>query len=137
MAVVIDASALFALTDRREPSHARIRSLLNGEVEAIVVPQAVLPEACHLVRTRLGAWAEVALVQGLVTSDWRLEPLVVADMPRVAELVEGYADADLGFVDAALVATAERLGVRRIYTLDRRHFSLVRPRHAETFELLP
>jgi predicted nucleic acid-binding protein len=35
------------------------------------------------------------------------------------------------------MAIAERLGVTRIYTLDRRDFSVVRPAHAERYELLP
>jgi predicted nucleic acid-binding protein len=43
----------------------------------------------------------------------------------------------LGAVDASVVATAERLGERQVMTLDRRHFSVVRPQHAEALELLP
>jgi predicted nucleic acid-binding protein len=43
----------------------------------------------------------------------------------------------LGAVDASVVATAERLGERALMTLDRRHFSVVRPRHTEAFEILP
>jgi hypothetical protein len=35
------------------------------------------------------------------------------------------------------VAVAERIGARRVYTLDRRDFSILRPRHAEAFEILP
>jgi hypothetical protein len=35
------------------------------------------------------------------------------------------------------MAIAERLGSRQIATLDRRHFTLVRPAHAAAFELLP
>jgi hypothetical protein len=31
----------------------------------------------------------------------------------------------------------KRLGVVRIFTLDRRDFAMVRPRHAAAFELLP
>lgn len=38
---------------------------------------------------------------------------------------------------AAIVAIAERLNVRRILTLDRRHFSVIRPQHCAAFELLP
>jgi predicted nucleic acid-binding protein len=41
------------------------------------------------------------------------------------------------FVDASIIATAERLGVARVYTLDRRHFGLVRPRHVDSFTLRP
>jgi len=56
---------------------------------------------------------------------------------RAAELVAAYRDLPLGTVDAAVVAAAERLEVTRIATLDHRHFSVVRPRHVEAFELVP
>jgi len=51
--------------------------------------------------------------------------------------VKVYADLLLGAVDASVVAIAERLGVKEIATLDRRHFSVVRPRHAEAFSIVP
>jgi hypothetical protein len=35
------------------------------------------------------------------------------------------------------VAVAERLGLIEIATIDRRHFSIVRPRHTDAFTLLP
>jgi predicted nucleic acid-binding protein len=76
-------------------------------------------------------------VRLLSDSDWRLEPLTDADLPRAADLMQSYADARIGFVDASIIATAERLGVARVYTLDRRHFGLVRPRHVDSFTLLP
>ena len=37
----------------------------------------------------------------------------------------------------SVVAIAERLGVTQVATLDRRDFSVVRPRHTDAFELLP
>lgn len=40
-------------------------------------------------------------------------------------------------MDASLVAIAERLGVTEIATLDRRDFTVVRPRHVGAFVLLP
>jgi hypothetical protein len=36
-----------------------------------------------------------------------------------------------------VIAVAERLGVIEIATIDRRHFTVVRPRDVETFTLLP
>ena len=56
---------------------------------------------------------------------------------RAAELVEQYADFPLGTVDALVIAIAERLGVTSIFTLDRRHFGAVRPRHVDAFTLRP
>lgn len=59
------------------------------------------------------------------------------DYQRAAELIRQYADAQLDFVDAIIVAIAERLDITRILTLDQRDFRLVRPRHCATFEILP
>jgi hypothetical protein len=55
----------------------------------------------------------------------------------VAELVERYADLGLGATDASVVAIAERLGVQRVATFDRRHFPVVVPSHASGLTLLP
>jgi predicted nucleic acid-binding protein len=51
--------------------------------------------------------------------------------------MDRYADHDLGFVDASVLAVVERLGERKVATLDRRHLAAVRPRHVEVLELLP
>ena len=52
----------------------------------------------------------------------------------MAELVETYADLPLGAIDASVVALAERLGLTTVATLDRRHFTVVRPKHVEPRE---
>lgn len=56
---------------------------------------------------------------------------------RIAELVARYRDLPLGTIDASVVATAERLGITEIATVDRRHFSVVRPKHVDAFTLIP
>lgn len=65
------------------------------------------------------------------------EPVAHQDWLRIAELVLRYQDLPFGTVDASVVAVAERLGVREVMTLDRRHFSVVRPLHVPAFALLP
>ena len=60
-----------------------------------------------------------------------------ADWMRIGELVWQYRDLPLGTVDASIVAAAERLDIDTVATLDRRHFSVVRPKHVERFTLLP
>lgn len=66
-----------------------------------------------------------------------VEPVRAPDWLRMAELVAQYRDFPLGTVDASVIACAERLGVSRIATVDRRHFGAVRPRHVPQFDLLP
>jgi predicted nucleic acid-binding protein len=55
----------------------------------------------------------------------------------MAELVRTYKDARLDPADVSVVAIAERLAITHIATLDRRDFSLIRPRHVSAFTLLP
>ncbi len=137
MAVVVDTSVLYALVDAADAAHGRAVKALGAEVEAIIVPQATLPEVCYLIGSRLGAAREADFVRHLAASDWRLEPLTDVDLPRVVALMQQYADANIGFVDGSVVAIAERIGITRMYTLDRRHFTMIRPAHIDGFELLP
>ena len=59
------------------------------------------------------------------------------DYLRCGEILRQYSDADLDFVDALIVAVAERLNITRLLTLDRRDFQIIRPKHCSSFELLP
>ena len=63
--------------------------------------------------------------------------LTAEDWQRCAELAEQYASLRLDLIDASLVAVAERLGHTRLATLNHRDFTVVRPRHASAFTLLP
>lgn len=137
MPAILDTSFVLALTNARDDAHAACGRALAQERESLVAPQAILPEIGWLVSSRLGSKAEAAFFAALSSTGWTLEPLVSADFARVTELLVTYQGANLGFVDAAIVAIAERLGVRTLYTLDRRHFAIVRPRHIDGFTLAP
>jgi predicted nucleic acid-binding protein len=43
----------------------------------------------------------------------------------------------MDLADAALVRVAEREGIQRIFTLDRRDFSVYRPQGIDRFSLVP
>jgi uncharacterized protein len=101
----------------------------------LVIPTLVVAEATYLVGSRLGPAAEARFLRGL--NQIEVEPPSPDDWERIANLVEEYADLPLGGTDASVVALAERLDTGTLITLDRRHFTVVRPRHREAFELLP
>ena len=63
--------------------------------------------------------------------------LTEEDLLRTAEILEVYQDSRIDFVDASVMAIAERLQIVKILTLDRRDFQLFRPRHCQFFEILP
>ena len=84
----------------------------------------------------MGTDAEVRFIGDLAGGNLIPEPVAPSDWLRIAELVARYHDLPLGTVDASVVAAAERLRVTDIATLDRRHFSVVRPT-GRPFDLLP
>lgn len=137
MAALIDTSLVVAALDRSDPAHGRAVAALAAERAPILVPVVTLPEVAYLVEERHGAARSAAVVTRIVHGPWAIVGLEAIDLARAAELMTRYADAAIGFVDAAVAALAERLGVSRIYTLDRRDFSMVQPRHMEAFEVLP
>jgi predicted nucleic acid-binding protein len=63
--------------------------------------------------------------------------VAAADLARAAEHLEAAAEHRPRLADALLVAAAERLGVRRIATFDRRPVAVFRPRHVRAFDLEP
>jgi predicted nucleic acid-binding protein len=79
----------------------------------------------------------VALLDDIVAGAYSVVELLPEDFARVRELCDRYAGADIGFVDAAVLAVVERLREPKLATLDRRHFGTVRPRHVDALELLP
>ncbi len=97
----------------------------------------MITEVVYLLGTRLGVEPEIRFLGDLAAGNLLAEPVLASDWIRIAELTGAYRDLPLGAVDASVVATAERLGEHSLATLDRRHFSVVRPRHVEAFELLP
>jgi predicted nucleic acid-binding protein len=136
-ALLVDAGPLYAYVDAEDRHHAASRELLESHRGPLVVPILTVGEVAFLVGRWLGSAAEVRFLGDMAGGLFVVEPVRAPDWTRMAELVSRYRDLPLGTVDASIVAAAERLGVRRIATLDRRHFSVVRPLHADAFELMP
>jgi predicted nucleic acid-binding protein len=101
------------------------------------VPAPVLVEVDYWIHTRLHAGVLVALLDDIAEGAYVVVDLRPEDYRRVRELCDRYADADIGFVDAAVLALVERLNEPKLATLDRRHFGLLRPRHVDALRLLP
>lgn len=123
--------------DADDRHHADSLRLLLEHPGPLIVPVLVITEVAYLIGSRLGADAEVRFLGDLAAGEFAIEAVMASDWLRIAELVSRYRDLPLGTVDGSIVATAERLRITRIATLDRRDFSIVRPAHTDTFELLP
>ena len=137
MTAILDTSFLFALTDQSDRNHQRVLSHAQNINERLVLPVVVLPEICYLVASRLGHQAMRRFLASMTPNAVHLETVTVEDLARVQQVLKQYDDNQLDFTDAAIVAISERLAITRIYTLDRRDFSIIRPQHCDYFELFP
>ena len=95
----------------------------------------MIPEVDHLLGQRLGARSRDVFYSGIIDGYYLVADLSRDGYSRIAELNRQFADLELGFVDAAVVAIAENLGLQRVATTDRRHFEPVA--RALKLELLP
>ena len=67
----------------------------------------------------------------------RSEPPTDGDLQRCRDLQATYLDLRLGVTDASVIALVERLKEPKIATLDRGHFTAVRPSHVSALAIVP
>ena len=137
MALILDTGPFYASLDRSDADHAACRQLIETANEVLIVPAPVLVEVDYWIHARLHAGVLVALLDDIVAGAYVVEDLQPVDYGRIRELCDQYADADIGFVDAAVLAVVERLNEPKLATLDHRHFRVLRPRHVDALQLVP
>ena len=134
--LVVDTGPLVATADRADRDHAACRALLEGDEGPLITTGLVIAEAAYLIDRQLGPRAEASLYASIIDGQLEVVGLDRDDWERIRELVTTYGDMRLGGTDASVIAIAERRRTSRIATLNRRHFTVVRPRHAAAFDLL-
>ncbi len=137
MPLIADTGPLYALADRMDAHHQRVVQYLQTHPQTLIVPAPVVPEVCYLLLKYLGPGAERQFLGSLASDELLLEHPSRRDLARVLEILDQYADARFGFVDAAVMALAERLESEEVLTLDHRDFSIFRPHHRESLRLVP
>jgi uncharacterized protein len=137
MALVLDTGVLYAALDASDPDHGRCAALLEQPIETLLIPAPVLVELDYWVRKFSSAQVWLSFCEDVGSGAYTVMPLDATLLLEAARLQAQYADLPLGVVDAAVFATCESIGERRVATLDRRHFSILRTRRGTALELLP
>ena len=136
MTLVLDTGPIVAALNAQDPDHERCAALL-ADTDDLLIPSAVLVEVNYWLVKLGGTQVWTDFVADITRGAYRLAHPTEADLARAAELESTYHDLDLGLVDASIIALCERLDQTTVATLDRRHFSVVRPRHCSHLTLLP
>ncbi|MGH9467236.1 MAG: type II toxin-antitoxin system VapC family toxin [Terriglobales bacterium] len=126
MTVVCDTSALLALLDRSETTHAAVTRLFRSAPESWIIPAAVLPETDYLLSRHVGAAAARLFLEDVAAERFTVEWGRADDLLQAAQIIGRYRGLPLGYVDAMVMAAAVRLRADAIATLDLRHFGAVK-----------
>ena len=137
MAILLDGSVVLAAADRSDLNHAAAVAWFGRADEPLLLGAMTLAEVDLLLQRELGVAATLAVLRSIADGALRVVAPTDADLARGAALLEEAAEHRPRLADAVLVATAERLGVRRIATFDRRPIAVLRPKHLRAFDLEP
>lgn len=124
--ILVDTGPLVALFDPQEKEHSRCRQVLRELTEPLATSLATLTEAFHILSPdSIGSdrLREFVLQDGL-----QVLPLERTALERAFELMEQYRDHPMDLADASLIALAEAIPTRKVFTLDRNDFSTYRLR---------
>lgn len=128
---------MYAQVNGKDSWHSDVINVELNPIEPIVLPIPAITEVTFLLQRDLGRYAVWEFLETLAQTDILLKSPASIDFERAADVLRNYNDANIDFVDACIVAMAERLNITKILTVDRRHFQLFRPNHCEAFEILP
>jgi predicted nucleic acid-binding protein len=133
--VIIDTGPIVAIFDESEPAHEICKSILKSIKGPLLTTWPVLTESFYL----LESWGkgqnelwDFILAGGLIIQDIHAEYYA-----RLRDLMERYSDRPMDIADATLIVIAETFGIKTIFTLDKKDFSLYRPRHCKRLEIIP
>ena len=122
--ILVDAGPLIALVDANDQHHAECLAALKNMLEPMATVWPPLTEAMYLLADQ--PRAQESLWEMVERGALQLLALDSGDAPRIRELMRKYANRPMDLADAALLRVAEREGIRKIYTVDRRDFSVYR-----------
>jgi hypothetical protein len=137
VAVLLDPSAVLAAADTADLNHRAAVAWFARVDEPLLLGALGLAELDVLLQRDLGAAASRAVVEAVIAGSIRLVAPTREDLERAAGLMEEAAEHRPRLADALLIATAERLGIRRVAAFDRRPLAVFRPRHLRSLDFEP
>jgi uncharacterized protein len=133
--ILVDAGPLVALLDADDQHHARCVAALKSLREPMATVWPPFIEAMYVLGDLPAA--QEALWETLQRGAVHLLPLDSTDVPRIRELMRKYANRPMDLADAPLLRVAEREGLHKIFTMDRRDFAVYRLHGRTRLSLIP
>ena len=124
--VLIDTSGLYALADRRDPSHVSaarwVARLLKTSI-VLVLTDYIIDEACTLAKARAGGYGALQLLEIIDRSEaFRFVWIGEEHFGSAKSFFRKHADHGYSFTDCTSFVVMQELRIRDALTTDR-HFT--------------
>lgn len=126
MRVVADTGPLVAAAVRGDQAHALSAALVSALGRDLLIPAPVIVEVDQLLRARVGSHVARLFLGSLAGGEHSVAHLSPGLLRRAAEIDARFAELDLGFADACVMAVAERHDLP-VLTFDFRDFRAAPP----------
>ncbi|MBE9009710.1 PIN domain-containing protein [Pseudanabaenaceae cyanobacterium LEGE 13415] len=134
--IIVDTGFWLALANDRDQYHQQAKQALSRVNEPLITTWCVVTEACYLLLTRMGNFAQVSFINSLSTDQIELFDLQHQHKAQIALLMQQYANLPMDLADASLIILAEHLGHGRILSVDQRDFNTYRWKNTQPFQNL-
>jgi len=136
--IIADTSGILASIDSSAAEHEQCAHLVTTSDSPMFVSHMVVAEVDYLLTTRFGVTTANRFLSDVAGGGYELAPTDETDLEEAISINTRYSDQELGVTDCVNVVLAARYDTVKIFTLDERHFRVVRPlSRADAFELLP
>lgn len=116
---LIDSGPLLALFNAADAWHARVAEWLRRHPGiALVSTWPVLTEVCVLLARRVHNQAALDFLLWIERGGVQVDTPVTASLAQMRRLAQRFASLPLDLADASIAEAAERLGLRRILSID-------------------
>jgi len=134
--VLMDTGPLIALYSEVDSHHTvcteQMASLPVGKVYTC---WPVITEAAYMLRKRPEQRTD--LLQAVINGELSILRLRDRDIKPVRDIFAKYHDQQIDFADACLLHLADRENIEAIFTIDRRHFGILRKLNGQMLRILP
>jgi uncharacterized protein len=132
---LIDTGPIFAIYSDNDAERERCSQTLTKLSPPLLTCWPVLTEAAWLLRKRPEAFSRI--VEGFASGLFALATLDAVDLAAISAIMRRYEEAGIQLADAALAHLADRDGIRTVFTLDRRDFSIIRLKRNRLLRIIP
>ena len=137
--IFIDSGAIYAIFDKNDTNHKRASAYYKENIkkETFIITTPILIECWFLIESRLGNFFSQKFLDSVYSNIFLLKEINYADFENALRINKKYDTAGFGLVDSLSFAFIERNKINKIFTFDRKHFSIYKPDNFKEMTVVP